>query len=224
MTGISKIAVGRMMWLTAIAASAAFAIVLVVLWIRLPTQGPGTISSAATTAPRAGSSLSKEVRFALPPHPTSLPELRFVGGDGRPMTFADFRGHIVLLNLWATWCVPCRKEMPTLDRLQAALGGPQFQVVPLSIDRGGLPGVKAFYRQLGLKSLGIYNDPTGRAASDLGAVGIPTTLLVDGEGREIGRKVGPADWDSPQAVAVIRRYIELASHGARPASTRRTAP
>lgn len=224
MTGTGKIGVSRMLWLAAIAASAAFAIVLIILWIRLPSRAPGAISSFLAATPRLGPTLSTNIRFALRPQPTPLPELHFVDGQGRGMTFADFRGRLVLLNLWATWCVPCRKEMPTLDRLQAALGGPGFQVVPLSIDRGGLPVVKAFYRQLWLKALGIYNDPTGQAASDLGAVGIPTTLLVDRDGREIGRKAGPADWDSPQAIAVLRRYIAPASRGERPASAPRAAP
>src|SRR3546814_1814786 len=104
------------------------------------------------------------------------------------MTLKAFDGRFVLLNIWATWCVPCREEMPSLDRLQAGLGGPDFVVVPLSIDREGLPAVKAFYEELGLKALGIYVDQSGRASGKLGAAGIPTTLLVDREGREIGRK------------------------------------
>ena len=138
-----------------------------------------------------------------------VPEIHFVDGDGRAMTLANFRGRAVLLNIWATWCVPCRKEMPTLDRLQAKLGGPNFQVVTLSIDRKGIPVVKQFYKELGLKSLGIYVDQSGNAASVLGAIGIPTTLLIDRKGREIGRKVGPAVWDSPDVIDVIRRHLQL---------------
>src|SRR3546814_12607159 len=90
--------------------------------------------------------------------------------------------------------------MPSLDRLQAGLGGPDFVVVPLSIDREGLPAVKAFYEELGLKALGIYVDQSGRASGKLGAAGIPTTLLIDREGRENGRTVGPAEWDSDEAL------------------------
>ncbi|HJU19236.1 MAG TPA: TlpA disulfide reductase family protein [Stellaceae bacterium] len=194
-----------MLLLAAMAASLALAIALVVLWIDLPTGPPPAISMVPATS--SGGALSKEIRFARLTKPKPLSELHFVNGDGKTMTFADFRGRVVLLNLWATWCVPCRKEMPALDRLQAKLGGPEFQVVPLSIDRGGLPAIKAFYRKLGLKSLGIYNDPSGNATSELGAIGIPTTLLVDRKGREIGRKVGPAEWDSPQAIAVIHRTL-----------------
>src|SRR5216683_5311276 len=138
-----------------------------------------------------------------------VPELHFVDGDEQAMTLANFRGRTVLLNIWATWCVPCRKEMPTLDRLQAKLGGPDFQVITLSIDRGGVPVVKQFYEELGLKSLGIYVDQSGQAASALGAVGIPLTLLVDREGREIGRKLGPAEWDSPEVIDIIRQHLRL---------------
>jgi len=89
----------------------------------------------------------------------------------------------VLLNLWATWCVPCRKEMPSLDRLQAQLGGPAFEVVALSIDKSP-QAVREFYREYGIRKLALYIDPSAEVTSTLGAVGIPTTLLVDGDGRE----------------------------------------
>lgn len=171
---------------------------------RLPYEQPtaqlGAPQRPATAAPT-------EFSFTPLNQLRPVPELHFVDGDGRAMTLANFRGRAVLLNIWATWCVPCRKEMPTLDRLQAKLGGPEFQVVTLSIDRGGVPVVKQFYEELGLKSLGIYVDQSGQAASALGAVGIPTTLLVDREGREIGRKVGPAEWDSPNVTDVIREHL-----------------
>ena len=118
--------------------------------------------------------------------PRPLPELRFADAGGRKLTLADFRGRLVLLNLWATWCVPCRKEMPTLDRLQARLGGPGFEVVALSIDREGVSAVQPFYKELGLKALRIYVGQSGEAADKLGAPNIPTTLLVDRNGRELG--------------------------------------
>ena len=127
---------------------------------------------------------------------------------GRPRTIAEFRGKLVLLNLWATWCVPCRKEMPALDRVQASLGGPDFEVVALSLDRKGLPAVQAFYAELGLKALAIYAaDGSGRTAGKISAPGLPTTLLVDAQGNEIGRAVGPREWDSPAAMAEIERRL-----------------
>jgi thiol-disulfide isomerase/thioredoxin len=109
----------------------------------------------------------------------------------------------VLLNVWATWCPPCREEMPTLDRLQSTLGGPAFEVVALSIDEGGLPVVQAFFDQFRIKHLQPYLDTLGDA-SGLSAGGIPLTLLIDRDGREIGRKLGPAAWDSPQIVQLIQ--------------------
>ncbi|MEE8549042.1 MAG: TlpA disulfide reductase family protein [Alphaproteobacteria bacterium] len=149
-----------------------------------------------------------EFPFDLLDPPRPLPELRFVDGEGRPLTLADFRGKVILLNIWATWCIPCLREMPTLDRLQAKLGGPRFEVVVLSIDIGGIPVVEKFYRALKLDSLGIYVDKTLRVKRDLGIVGIPTTLLIDRQGREIGRLAGPAEWDSKEAIKAIRRYLE----------------
>ena len=134
-------------------------------------------------------------------------ELHFVDGAGRPRTLAEFRGKLVLLNLWATWCVPCRKEMPALDRVQVRLGGPDFEVVALSIDTKGLPAVQAFYAELGVKALAIYTDGSGRTAGQIGAPGLPTTLLVDAQGNEVGRAVGPRRWDSPAAMAEIERRL-----------------
>lgn len=207
MTGTGKNVITRMLLLAAMAATAALAIILVLFWNELRTEPPAAISLAPDAALPSDKALPAKFSFTPPDQPRPLPELRFTDGEGRAMTFADFSGRVILLNLWATWCVPCRKEMPTLDRLQAKLGGRDFQVVPLSIDRQGLAVVKPFYQELGLKSLGIYVDQSGKAAGDLGAVGIPTTLLVDRDGREIGRKVGPAEWDSPETVAMIRRYL-----------------
>ena len=135
--------------------------------------------------------------------PRPLPELAFEDDKGKPVTLADFRGRTVLLNVWATWCPPCREEMPSLDRLQKALGGPAFEVVALSIDAGGAPVVKRFYDEIGIRSLAIYVDPGMRAAGQLAAPGVPTTLLIDREGRELGRHAGPAQWDSPEALRVI---------------------
>ena len=130
------------------------------------------------------------------------------------MNLADFRGKVVLLNIWATWCAPCRREMPTLERLQAELGGPDFEVVALSIDRKGLPVVKEFYQELGLQELAMYVDEAGAAQRALNALGLPTTLLLDRDGSEIGRLLGPAEWDSPEMVSFIRGYVERQSGAA----------
>ncbi len=148
-----------------------------------------------------------ERKFVLVDPPKTLPDVRFVDGEGRDRALVDFKGKVVLLNVWATWCVPCRKEMPTLDRLQSILGGADFQIVALSIDRQGLDVVRKFYGDIGIKHLAMYVDRGGRAVRDLSAAGLPTTLLIDRAGREIGRLVGPAEWDAPGMVAFIRRQI-----------------
>jgi thiol-disulfide isomerase/thioredoxin len=141
--------------------------------------------------------------FGLHDRPRDLPDLRFTDRNGTATSLAAFRGRVVLLNVWATWCPSCREEMPTLDRLQAALGGPAFEVVALSIDEGGLPVVQAFFDQFRIKHLQPYLD-TLDDASGLAAGGIPLTLLIDRDGREIGRKLGPAVWDSPQMIQLIQ--------------------
>jgi thiol-disulfide isomerase/thioredoxin len=145
--------------------------------------------------------------FAMHESFRPLPQIEFENGQGEAVSLADFRGKVVLLNIWATWCAPCRREMPTLERLQAELGGPDFEVVALSIDRKGLPVVKEFYEELGLRELGMYVDASGKAPRELRALGVPTTLLIDRDGNEVGRLAGPAEWDSPEMVAFIRSYI-----------------
>ncbi len=140
--------------------------------------------------------------------PRPLPEIAFADGGGRTLSLADFRGRTVLLNLWATWCVPCRKEMPSLDRLQGRLGGGDFIVVPVSLDRAGVAAVRRFYREVGVENLGIFVDPAGGTPHALGIPGVPTTLLIDREGREVARKMGEAEWDGPEMVGLIRRLIE----------------
>ncbi len=130
--------------------------------------------------------------------PQALPPLRFADASGKPVDLAAWRGRAVLLNVWATWCSPCRQEMPALDRLQAALGGPRFEVVALSIDSGGLPAVQAFFRSTGVRHLRPYLD-TGHDAAQLAVGSIPLTLLIDPQGREVARKRGAARWDDPAA-------------------------
>ena len=141
----------------------------------------------------------------------TLPDLRFVDGAGAPRSLSDFRGRVILLNLWATWCVPCRKEMPALDRLQAALGAPGFEVVALSLDQGGSPAVKSFYEELDLRALRIYVDQNGEALTKLGSVGIPLTLLIGRDGRELWRVVGPREWDQPAEANRIRGHLAQSS-------------
>ncbi|MBI3434518.1 MAG: TlpA family protein disulfide reductase [Proteobacteria bacterium] len=147
--------------------------------------------------------------------PKPVNAVTFTDGQGRPLTLEDFRGKVVLVNIWATWCGPCRHEMPSLDRLQASLGGAAFGVVALSIDRSGIEVVRKFYAENGIRNLALYVDSSGRAARELGAVGVPATLLIDREGRELGRMVGPAEWDDPAMLAFLRRVVAEGSGGLR---------
>jgi thiol-disulfide isomerase/thioredoxin len=145
--------------------------------------------------------------FAVHEAPVPVPEIGFEDSAAQPRTLADFRGKVVLLNIWATWCLPCRNEMPTLDRLQAELGGPDFEVVALSVDRKGPDAVKKFFGEIGIEHLALHIDTSSKAMFALGVVGLPTTLLIDREGKEIGRLIGPAEWDSLEMVAFIRDHI-----------------
>ncbi len=158
----------------------------------------------------------RPANFALHDEARPVPEITFVDGEARARTLSDFKGKAVLLNLWATWCAPCRKEMPALDRLQAAVGGPDFEVVALSLDRAGVEPVRRFYGETGVKEIAIYLDASGKALRDLKVTGLPTTLLIDREGRELGRLIGPAEWDAPEMVAFLRARIGLSAQRRRP--------
>ena len=168
--------------------------------------------SGALAVPRTAASLpSAEVKLRLLEEPRPLPELSFVDAAGRPLRLADFRGKVVLLNIWATWCAPCREEMPSLDRLQAELGGPKFEVVALSVDGDGVLSVEAFYDELTLDNLAIYVDPSGAAMRTLKVLGVPTTLLVDPGGNEIGRALGPDQWDAPAVIRFLQQQMHKAA-------------
>jgi thiol-disulfide isomerase/thioredoxin len=143
----------------------------------------------------------------LNPSPKPLPALSFNGPDGVKTSLAAFKGKIVLLNLWATWCVPCRQEMPSLDKLEGDLGSDRFQVLPINIDTTRLERPKAFLNEIGVQKLGLYTDPTAdvfQALKQTGkVVGLPTTILVGRDGCELGTMSGPANWGSPEAAALI---------------------
>jgi len=144
--------------------------------------------------------------------PLKLPALSFKDATGKDMTLADFRGRTILLNLWATWCVPCRKEMPALDALEQKLGGPEFQVVAINIDTRDPEKPKTFLKEIGVNKLGYYADPSAKTFQELKAVGrafgMPTTLLIDPAGCEIGTIAGPAEWASDDAVKLIEAAMK----------------
>jgi thiol-disulfide isomerase/thioredoxin len=157
--------------------------------------------------------------FTLLDPPVPASQTGFTDAGGREITLAAFEGKVVLLNFWATWCAPCVREMPTLDRLQDKLGPQGLAVVAVSQDRGGLAVVAPFVKQLGLRHLEIYLDPRGALSREFGLGGLPTTLLIDAEGRLVGGLEGPAEWDSEEALALIRFYLEGAQDRGGPVKT-----
>ena len=172
----------------------------------------GTAAVAYHGLSGRGSVVEGPTKFLTLTEPRRLPNIHFTA-DGRDTDLAQLHGKVVLLNLWATWCPPCRTEMPSLDRLQAQLGSKDFEVVALSIDAGdqGRTAVQSFYATVGIRHLKVYHDPQSLAGVTLGVIGVPTTLLLDQNGREIGRMPGAAAWDGPEALALIKRHLSSQS-------------
>jgi thiol-disulfide isomerase/thioredoxin len=185
----------------------------------VPAAAPGPVagatpalSSASAQEPPKGPgsnplSQGQMAAFVFRKEPGAPAPIKFQDAEGRERTLADWRGKVVLLNLWATWCLPCRKEMPSLDRLQAALGSDKFEVLALSVDRKGLDASRKFLDDTKVERLGLYVDASARATSELRVVGLPATLLLDAQGREIGRLLGPAEWDSDDAKRLIKSAV-----------------
>lgn len=157
------------------------------------------------TLPLSAADLPAQIVLHEEPQP--IAEITFAYGEGNEAGLSDWRGKVVLLNVWATWCVPRRREIPSLDRLGAQLGGTAFEVVALSIDRGGAEVVCEFYDAVGVRRLALTIDASGKAAPALGIVGLPTTILIDRDRRELGRLVGPAEWDTPEMVSFPRGHV-----------------
>jgi len=135
------------------------------------------------------------------------PELRFFDEQGNPRSLKEWQGQVVLVDFWASWCGPCRKEMPSLEALQRRFGSKDFEVVAISVDRGGVKVAQQFLEETQSRLLRLYVDPSAKAIEMLGALGLPVTVLIDREGREIGRLLGPADWSSPEALQLINVAI-----------------
>ena len=186
-----------------------------------PGAAPGaptdTTAPGGGAGPLAGLNTGAMAAFVVRPEPLALPDVTFAAADGAETSLKALKGKVVLLNIWATWCVPCREEMPQLNALQAELGGDGFEVVAINIDKGGPDKARKFLEETKAADLAPYTDPSGKLFATLKAVGMPTTLLIDREGREIGRLVGPADWASPEA----KRLVEAAIAGS---TSRQPAP
>jgi thiol-disulfide isomerase/thioredoxin len=178
--------------------------------------GIGGFQGNNDTACKANTALMQKIRpltrgevaaVNVPDKPLLVPDLTFHDANGAEKHLAEWRGRTVLLNLWATWCVPCRKEMPALDALQQRLGGPKFEVVAVNIDTRDPDKPRAWLKEVGVEKLGYYADPSAKVFQQLKAVGrafgMPTTLLIDGNGCELGTIAGPAEWASDDAVKLV---------------------
>jgi thiol-disulfide isomerase/thioredoxin len=176
--------------------------------------GPAECRPAVAVAKRIAPLVHGEVAaVTVAETPRRIPDLAFTDAAGQPRTLADWRGRTVLFNLWATWCVPCRKEMPALDGLQARLGGPGFEVVAVNIDTRDPTKPRAWLQEVGINRLAYYADPSAKAFQDLKLVGLsfgmPTTLIVDPQGCEIASLAGPAAWDSDDAIKLIAAVLGI---------------
>lgn len=145
--------------------------------------------------------------FSLWQNAVPIDNFEFRTADQKNITLADFKGKIVLVNIWATWCAPCVAEMPALDALQDAFADEPFEVVAVSIDYKGVPAIKDFFAKHGIKNLSIYNDRSLKISQELAGGTLPTTVLLNRQGREMGRIEGPAEWDNPAAKRLIRHAL-----------------
>lgn len=137
--------------------------------------------------------------------PKPVPEVGLIDGDDAPRSLAEYRGKWVVLNFWATWCAPCRKEMPSLDRLQAAM--PEIAVVPVATGRNPLPAIHKFFAEAGVVNLPVLRDPTSALGRQMAVMALPVTLVLNPEGREVARLIGDAEWDTPEAQAILRAMM-----------------
>jgi thiol-disulfide isomerase/thioredoxin len=209
-----RIAIGAVL----IGAAIGFAGVYGLGGLKRGSGGDSACAGAVELARKIGPLAHGEVAaLTMATSPLKLPDLAFEDADGKPRKLSDWRGKTVLVNLWATWCVPCRKEMPALDSLQAKLGGKDFEVVAVNIDTRDPEKPKNFLKEANLTRLGYFADPKAKVFQDLKAIGkalgMPTSILVDGQGCEIANLAGPAEWDSEDAIKLIKAAMEPVKAG-----------
>ena len=176
------------------------------IWLATALMPSDEVTAVSTPA---GPPLEGDMStFDLSPSPSAAPDISFSDLSGNTLGLDDFRGQVVLVNYWATWCAPCLRELPSLERMEAAVANPEFRLLAISIDREGAAKVGPFLDENDFGGLPAYLDPSGLSAVALGVLGMPTTILFDREGREIGRYTGATEWDEPEAVALIRHFLE----------------
>ena len=178
-------------------------ILIICLWIMVAkdTLSPAHISAGPE---RIGQMQSFTITPSLRPSLT----VAWKDANGQKLSLAAFRGKVVMLNFWASWCSPCLRELPSINRLQARLGGDQFIVVALNVDRGGKSVASRYSRRLKLDKLALYTDQSNNAAKSMRLENMPTTIIFDAEGREVGRLVGAAEWDTEEAINLLKWFID----------------
>jgi thiol-disulfide isomerase/thioredoxin len=206
--------IGRLRLVSAAAAVAVLAVLAGVYGIAHLRSNPADAAcqGAVNTAKRLVPLVHGEVAaLSVAQTPFRVPDLAFKDAQGHDVTLTNWRGRTVLLNLWATWCVPCRREMPALDALQGALGGPDFEVVAVNIDTRDPQKPLAFLKEVGVSHLAYYTDDSAKIFEDLKeagkAFGMPTTVIVDRSGCEIGAMAGPAEWASDDGMKLMSAAI-----------------
>ncbi|WP_169543487.1 TlpA disulfide reductase family protein [Sneathiella aquimaris] len=182
-----------------------FSISLLVL---LTFTSLGMVTSTAFSQNVESLKVGEVKNFIISSKNPEIKDFSFIDGDGKTHQLSDYRGKTLLLNFWATWCAPCRKEMPAIDRLQGEMGSDDFTVLAIGQDLQGIEKVKKFLKALNIKHLGAYNDKTVTSGRSTGVFGLPATLILDKNGREFGRLIGPAEWDSEEAKNLIRYVME----------------
>jgi thiol-disulfide isomerase/thioredoxin len=204
----------RALWIVALSALIGFGAVYVIGG-RFDNGGFRNSGAAAqdSSAPAVGASggeafkLGEMAAFVSKKPPETLPDVTFQDAAGKDVTLSSFKGKTILLNLWATWCGPCREEMPALNHLQQELGSDKFEVVALSLDHGGYAASRKFLDDLKATDVKLYADPTAKQGMALKLIGMPTTILINKDGQEIGRLAGSAKWDSGDAKKLIEAAI-----------------
>lgn len=191
------------MWTRIVAPIAILAVFITVLLV-IPDGDDNSVDPSGLAGLQTGD-MEKLVLHETPFTPMAS---SFADANGAPMTVADLSGKIVVMNFWATWCAPCRAEMPSIDRLAGELGGDDIAVMAVSTDRGDIGRIEKFFEEIEIQNLGIYRDQKSELAREAGAFGLPMTIILDRNGREIARLLGEAEWDSDEAKAIIQKLAE----------------
>jgi len=170
---------------------------------------PGQLDRAAIESLKTGDMK----KLVIHDSPRAVSQAPFTDAEGNQGQLSDYAGKHVVLNFWATWCAPCRKEMPTLSALQKSMGGSDLAVVTLATGRNPPPAMKAFFTEIGVENLPLHRDPEQQIARDMEVLGLPITVVVDPEGREVARLKGEADWNSDSARAILSHMMSPPAEG-----------